>query len=195
MCLGSVSAVQRFFSSCGTGSVEPGPRFATQQDATTLSWQLFHPISSLGYQRTSFKGISRHQLYQVVPGPHRGESFENLKPVYIYIGKKTVLRCRSSEGMKLWGASTTGKNVAEIPMKWHLKNPCKWPKEPMNGWIKKARNQWIDESMNEENNEAINEWTNDSLKTWLSEWMNQPSHESVNQWSTERINGSMLTMI
>jgi hypothetical protein len=134
-----------------------------------------------------------------VPGPHRGESFENLKPlcIYIYREKITGFEMQKQRRHEVVRRINDWKNVAEIPMKWHERIHAS---DRKNQWIDESTKQRINESMNRWINEwrkqRSNEWmNNDSLKTWFSEWMNQPSHESVNQWSTERINGSMLTMI
>ena len=125
------------------------------------------------------------------------------------IGK--LLRRRSHEVLKLWGASTNKQMITEMRMKWN--NPCTvhW----MNQWvmiqrvnesvdwrISKSANQEFIESQKQQTNEtmwsnkSMSQWFNDSMNQWLSEQrnrcINEPmcdrSSESMNQRLNEAVN-------
>ena len=73
MCLGSVSAVRRFFLSCGTGSVQPRPH-KTQQ---------LHDNSSIRFLRVKDQ-FQRYLKASIMAGsarPAPGGHFKNLKPL------------------------------------------------------------------------------------------------------------------
>ena len=111
-------------------------------------------------------------LYQVVPGPRQGGSFERLKPAIRNqwpIGK--FWRCRSNEVLKLWGAPTNEQRVVEMPMKW------------LNLWINESMNEWVSSSMNQSINESMIQWTHESMNQWTS-----GVDESISQWFIESIN-------
>ena len=118
------------------------------------------------------------------------------------IGK--LLRCRSNEVLKLWGASTNEQKVVEMPMTWHERTTAlnEWGNGPMNQWISewfqfqwfnerrsnKAMNQWINGSTTSWVSETTCHWTNEPMMKRSSESMNQRRNESVNQWSSASLN-------
>ena len=158
--------------------------------------------------------------YQIVPGPCRGGSFEQIKvairnqwPIGMFL-RWEVLR---NEVLKLWGASTCEPMTLEMTMKWHERIHAQ-----LTAWINEAvkhstnepcmNYQWIKESMVERRSEPMNRWINESVSQWTSEpvsqWINEPMadrvsepkkqwiREPMNQWVTEwrnqRINDSTV---
>jgi hypothetical protein len=111
-----------------------------------------------------------------VPGPHRGESFENLKPlcIYIYREKITGFEMQKQRRHEVVRRINDWKNVAEIPMKWHERIHAS-----------DRKNQWIDESTKQGINESMNRWINEWRKQRSNEWMNQWLTEDMILWMNE----------
>jgi len=111
------------------------------------------------------------------------------------IGK--LLRCRSHEVLKLWGASTNEQMITEMTMKW--KNPCtvhwmnQWVmiqrvNESVDWWISKSANQQINKSLNHRSNKPMSQWFSDSMNQWLSEQRNRCINEPMSDRSSESMN-------
>ena len=78
------------------------------------------------------------------------------------IGK--LLRCRSNEVLKLWGASTNEQMVVRMPMK------------------------WLNRTMNQQTNELVNQRVNGPMSQWMGELAIRWVNESMNRWIHEPMN-------
>ena len=129
-----------------------------------------------------------------------GRKFRKIKMGYTGM----FLRCRSTERLKLSGASTNEQMVAEMSMKWHERLRTyprtiewinQWVDEPMNQqsndstkqWLKEAMTQWINGPMNRWINKPMSEWLNEWINGWMNEWMNEWLSEWIKEWMSERL--------
>ena len=85
------------------------------------------------------------------------------------IAWRKILRCRSNEFLKLWGASTNKQMVSEMLMNDMKKSMHNWPNEPLNQWMSQWTNDWM-------------------MSRWISESMNRSINEPVSRWVTEWAN-------
>ena len=87
-----------------------------------------------------------------------------------------LLRCRSNEVLKLWGASMHEQKVVEMPMTWHDRITLQlneWSNERKNQWTNKSRNDFND-STKQGSNKTMNQWSNvnESINRWTNQFAN-----------------------
>ena len=144
--------------------------------------------------------MQHYQLYLPDSAWHMpGRKFRKTKMGYTGM----FLRCRSTERLKLSGASTNEQMVAEMSMEWHERLRTyprtiewinQWVDEPMNQqsndstkqWLKEAMTQWINGPMNRWINKPMSEWLNEWINGWMNEWMVEWMNKGMNEWTAER---------
>ena len=125
--------------------------------------------------------------------PRKDGSFETNRKNKRSWPIRKFLRCRSSEVLKLRGASTDEQGVVEMPNEMkesthNWLNESMRPDEtkitkPMNRRANAGMNQRMGESMKQWKDESMNQWITDSLTYWLyvcmGEWINKRLHEWI----------------
>ena len=143
-------------------------------------------------------------MYQVVPGPRRGGSFEKMKWLQDRksMADRKVFAVQKQwsvgvvSGINDWANSCWDGNEMNESMHRSLSERMyhdstnQWISGTMSRRINESMNQWISESTNHWFNNSVSQWINESIKGSTVEWLN----ESMNQGLT-RINESMKEWI